>query len=158
MTRVQTNWAPFLDDIALAFLRWKYPDNVESVDTTPPLSGDSTMNETTLEFEIETIDLYNLTTLVTITRSQDVTVSESLVRNGWLGASPINPSIAISLKTLELFRRLRLRKASLSVEAFAKVLCDLYSVCHFSIIDILIYIITSDSVSTALPKCVRRCL
>jgi hypothetical protein len=129
LTRIQANWAPFLDSMTLAFLRWKYPDNVGSVNVAPPSpSGDSTMNDTTLAFEVETIDLYNLTMVATITRSGNATVAESLVQNGWLGASPINPSIAISLKTLELFRRLRLRKASFSVEAFAKVLCDLYSV------------------------------
>jgi hypothetical protein len=81
-------------------------------------------------FEIETLDLYDLRKMVTITRSQEMSVSECLVQNGWLGTSPINPSLAISLKTLELFRRLCLHKASPSVEAFTKVLCDLYSVCQ----------------------------
>ncbi|KAF9489129.1 hypothetical protein BDN71DRAFT_1402123, partial [Pleurotus eryngii] len=46
---------------------------------------------------------------------------------GYLGMTPITPNLAISLKTLELFRRLRLRKASLSVEAFAKVMCNYYN-------------------------------
>ncbi|KAH7904203.1 hypothetical protein BJ138DRAFT_1239965, partial [Hygrophoropsis aurantiaca] len=38
------------------------------------------------------------------------------------------PSLAFSLPTLELYRRIRLRKPSFSVEAFAKVLCDLYGI------------------------------
>lgn len=45
-----------------------------------------------------------------------------------MGNGPINPSIAISLKTLDLYRIIRQRKPSFSFEAFAKVLCDLYTV------------------------------
>ena len=56
---------------------------------------------------------------------------EALVKNGYLGNTPMTPSLAISLKTLELFRRIRLRKSSFSAEAYAKVLCDLYSVCTY---------------------------
>jgi hypothetical protein len=54
--------------------------------------------------------------------------------SGYLGATPHSPTIAISLSTLELYRRLRLRKPSLSVEAFTKVLCDLYHVRIFYIL------------------------
>ena len=44
------------------------------------------------------------------------------------GNKPLNPSLAISIRMLELYRRLRLQKPSFSVEVFAKVVCDLYSV------------------------------
>ncbi|KAG2361657.1 hypothetical protein BDR07DRAFT_1451498 [Suillus spraguei] len=54
------------------------------------------------------------------------TAAEALVLSGYLGATPHSPTIAISLLTLELYRCLRLRKPSLSIEAFAKVICDLY--------------------------------
>lgn len=56
--------------------------------------------------------------------------AEALVLAGYLGTTPQTPSIAISITTLELYRRLRLRKPSLSVEAFSKVICDLYEVRH----------------------------
>ncbi|KAI0684178.1 hypothetical protein BC835DRAFT_1409208 [Cytidiella melzeri] len=48
------------------------------------------------------------------------------MRHGFLAKSPSKPTIAISLKTLELLYRLRQRKASYSIEAFTKVLCDYY--------------------------------
>ena len=163
LTRLHSNWIPFLDAVTSAFLHWKYPNTVDADNVTcslPSSAFDSSIDvdmeptPSILMFEIETIDLYELERVVTITRSQEMTVAESLVRNGWLGTSPINPSIAVSLKTLELFRRLRLRKASLSVEAFAKVLCDLYSVRQMSCFLLILCDFRSDSISTALPKCV----
>ena len=57
-----------------------------------------------------------------------MTAVKALMIQGYLATSPVDPTLAISIKTLELFRRLRCRKASLSVEAYAKVLCDLYAV------------------------------
>ncbi|PSS34067.1 hypothetical protein PHLCEN_2v1892 [Hermanssonia centrifuga] len=53
-------------------------------------------------------------------------VPSSPFKAGYIGVSPINPSLAISIKTLELYRQLHLRKVSFSAEAFAKVLCDYY--------------------------------
>ena len=53
---------------------------------------------------------------------------EALALSRYLGNKPLNPSLAISIRTLELYRRLRLQKPSFSVEVFAKVVCDLYSV------------------------------
>ncbi|KAI0686688.1 hypothetical protein BC835DRAFT_1417541 [Cytidiella melzeri] len=50
------------------------------------------------------------------------------MRYGYLAKTSSRPTVAISLKTLELLYRLRQRKASYSVEAFAKVLCDYYQI------------------------------
>lgn len=74
------------------------------------------------------LDLYTLVSTATISRTADMTTGQALVLNGYLATSPVNPSVAVDIKTLELFRRLRAHKASFSVEAFAKVLCDLYMV------------------------------
>ncbi|KAG2101883.1 uncharacterized protein F5147DRAFT_746939 [Suillus discolor] len=41
---------------------------------------------------------------------------------------PHNPSIAVSLRTLEHYCLIRLRKPSFSIEAFSKVICDSYSI------------------------------
>lgn len=57
-----------------------------------------------------------------------LSVAEALVVNGYLGTTPVTPAVAISLKTLELLRRIRLVKASFSLEAFAKLVCYYYSV------------------------------
>ena len=66
---------------------------------------------------------------VTIFRSATSTSAPvDLAEHGFLAKSPRSPKIAVGFRTLELFHRLRLRKASLSFEAFTKVLCDYYQV------------------------------
>ncbi|KAG2120942.1 uncharacterized protein F5147DRAFT_741824 [Suillus discolor] len=80
------------------------------------------------DFEIECIDIYTLSNTTHIQCHTNVkTVSEALVLNSYIGATPESPSIAISLRTLELYYRIRLQKPSFSAEAFMKVLCDLYN-------------------------------
>lgn len=52
----------------------------------------------------------------------------SLIRRGLLGCSPVDPSVAFSLNTLELYHRLRRRHGQLSIQTMARVLCDLQDV------------------------------
>jgi hypothetical protein len=125
-----------------AFLQWKYPmANMQPPPTTstPALSpvntgealahGGPPATVESYDFTINTIDVFSLNTTATIKRSESSkSVAVALVLQGFIGSSPEQPTLAVSLKTLELFRRIRMRKASFSVEAFAKVICDLYSV------------------------------
>jgi hypothetical protein len=107
--------------MAATYLKWKYPSPLAS---TTPLSEDPTLN-----FDIDIVDVYSLDSMARIMRSSDSkSPLEALVLQGFLGNAPLNPSIAVSIKTLELYRRIRMRKSSFSVEAFAKVIYDLYAV------------------------------
>lgn len=112
------NWAPMMEDLADALLAWKY-------------SSDTGLESTVTgyEFTIDVIDLYTLKASSLIPRSDTQSAQRALVMNGFLGSTPLSPSLAVSLKTLELLRKIRLCKPSFSIEAFAKVLCDLYNVC-----------------------------
>ncbi|KAG2151616.1 uncharacterized protein EDB93DRAFT_1240001 [Suillus bovinus] len=90
-----------------------------------------TPNSSNYSFSINTVDIFTLSTHATFHRSEDsLSPVQSLVSAGFLGNVPHNPSIAISLRTLEHYRLLRLRKPSLSIEAFAKVICDSYSIAY----------------------------
>jgi hypothetical protein len=104
-----------MEDLADAYLEWRYnPEHVPSSDE---------------NITIRSFDLFTLDPTVCIHRSRDcISTARVIVKQGFLGNSPVSPSAAISLKTLELFRRIRLRKGSFSVEAFAKVICDFYMV------------------------------
>ncbi|KAI9063698.1 hypothetical protein FKP32DRAFT_1676382 [Trametes sanguinea] len=117
--RVETmekNWAPLIPTLVDAYLAWRYPPSTPAdLDIDPDYS-----------FTIDVIDIYNLTASTTITRSADCSAAVALVRHGYLGNAPVHPSLAISLKTLELFRCLKLVKASFSAEAFAKLICYQY--------------------------------
>jgi len=83
------------------------------------------------EVEILVIDIYTLSTSVKISCAGDQTTASTLASLGFIGNAPFHPSVAFSMKTLELYRILRRRKPSFSIEAFVKVVCDLYMVRTF---------------------------
>ena len=129
LTRKCQNWDPVIPSLMESYADWKYgpstthspsPMEVDSSTVTPP-SG-------THDFSLPVLDIYTLDTSITIPCSGEELPIAALIKNGYLGNTPVTPSLAISLKTLELFRRIRLRKSSFSVEAFVKVVCDLYAI------------------------------
>ncbi|KAJ3514979.1 hypothetical protein NMY22_g14574 [Coprinellus aureogranulatus] len=126
-TRFDAQWDAHLDGMADAYLRRRYPS--PSTPGADEISSDKPARPASdLDIKIAVVDLYTLTTEAVIPRRDDQVTAVALVDAGYLGNSPVTPSIAISLKTLDLFKILRQRKASFSTEAFAKVLCDLYQV------------------------------
>ena len=111
------NWKPRVPLLTSAYLRWKYPK--ASPDPSPSPSS---------EVDINVLDIFSNVTSVKIPIAGDQSFAEALVDAGYLGTTPIYPTLAISLRTLELFRVIRLFKASFSVEAFAKMICYMYYV------------------------------
>lgn len=102
------------------FLRWRRG---------APLACEEGATPESPSFSIDVLDFYTLTTTATIPMDSSCeTRAEALVLSGYLGTVPLQPSLAVSLKTLELLRCLRLFKASFSIEAFAKLMCHYYSV------------------------------
>ncbi|CDO74426.1 hypothetical protein BN946_scf184764.g2 [Trametes cinnabarina] len=112
------NWRPLLPQLVDAYVHWRYGTSSNIGAAAEPSDYD---------FDLETIDIYNPARTTTIRRSAaDVSIAEVLVRNGFLGTVPLFPSRAVSLKTLELLRIIRLFKPSFSIEAFTKVICHVY--------------------------------
>ncbi|KAI9068752.1 hypothetical protein FKP32DRAFT_1671949 [Trametes sanguinea] len=113
---MEKNWSPLLPQLTDMFLTWRYPPSESApVDIDPEDF-----------FDIDVIDIYGLQTLVTITRGPDELAVIALAHHGYLGNSPVNLSLAISFKMLELFCCIKLVKASFSAEAFAKLVCYQY--------------------------------
>lgn len=54
-------------------------------------------------------------------------LNAALLEHGYLGATPVRPAIAFSIRTLLLFGRLRIR-ARTGKHNFARVLCDLHNI------------------------------
>ncbi|KAJ4463848.1 hypothetical protein C8J55DRAFT_443245 [Lentinula edodes] len=77
-------------------------------------------------FTIDVVDIHTLAREATISRGEETKAAVALVYAGYLGTSPELPSLAVSLKTLELYYTLCLFKLSFSIEAFAKTMCHLY--------------------------------
>ncbi|KAG1729165.1 hypothetical protein EDB19DRAFT_1913537 [Suillus lakei] len=115
LIRLHANWALIVSTLTSGYLKWKYSPPPEDSEACP------------FDFLINVINIYTLVTTANIHSAATIeTAAEALVLSGYLGAIPHSPTITISLSTLELYRCLRLRKPSLSIEAFAKVICDLY--------------------------------
>ena len=93
----------------------------------PPV-GDTPDPATSTEIEILIIDIYTLSTSVKVSCVGDQTMASTLAGLGFIGNAPFHPSVAVSIKTLKLYRILCRRKPSFSIEAFVKVISDLYMV------------------------------
>ena len=130
LERQQSNWKAVIPSLIEGFLKWKYPEPLTTDGSTPTTDPAPAVDAdpVSYDFSIDCVDLYSLSTSIFIPRTSSMTAVEAIMNQGYLATSPVDPTLAISIKTLELFRRLRSRKASLSVEAYAKVLCDLYGV------------------------------
>lgn len=127
MTHLYENWKHRLPKLAELFVKWKYPSSPTSaVPSTPPQSQHAPTSE--YNFSVRVIDLYTLDQTVQGHQLDDEDVPEALMRMGYLAATPERPSLAFSLKTLELFRCIRLFKPSFSAEAFIKMTSHYYIV------------------------------
>lgn len=94
--------------------------DVQEQDMSDPLRPSS--------FTIDVYDIFTTVPTASIPLEAADSPAEALVQSGYLGATPIYPSVAISLTTLELLRCIRLYKASFSIEAYAKLVCYYYGV------------------------------
>lgn len=124
VSNMDNRWQALLPRLVPTYLRWKY---AASPSERPNESAPLDQSET-YDFSIECLDMWSMQTSINVSRNSEERVAEALVACGYLGATPDQPSIAISLDTLEHFRHLRLVKASFSVEAFTKLLCYRYTV------------------------------
>ncbi|KAF9030670.1 hypothetical protein BDP27DRAFT_1246108 [Rhodocollybia butyracea] len=113
--RFNDAWASIIDELVDEYIRWKYS----------PVHGPCSPNS--WDFSIQVIDIYSPTRETTIYRDSETKATSALVQAGYLPASPEPPSIAVSLRTLELLHAIRLFKPNFSIEAFAKTVCHLHS-------------------------------
>lgn len=76
---------------------------------------------------VRLVDISGIYDVPTVALGGDAPLNASLLRRGYLGSSPVNPTIAFSLRILALFLRLRLR-ARTGKHNFARVLCDIHNI------------------------------
>lgn len=75
-------------------------------------------------------NIYTARTLRSVSQKHEQLANAALLEIGLLGCSPVTPSTAIHLSTLELYYRLRRRHPRLSIQSMVKSLCDLHDVSH----------------------------
>ncbi|EUC55579.1 hypothetical protein RSOL_123660, partial [Rhizoctonia solani AG-3 Rhs1AP] len=118
-------WSSQYEDLADAYLLF----NASSPNREPPtsISVNEEGSEESETFTVEAVDIFARYS-VPITHSCAGGRNVALVRAGYISPSPTNPTTAISIRTLDLFKFLRQRQPQLSIQAFAKTLCDLHTV------------------------------
>ena len=128
LSAAHANWKEQMSLLTEAYLAFQHPIEGKEDSRTIELTG-----------TIRVLDFYTLQNEVEYSVRAGQRTSEALVSAGYLPNSPTSPSIAISIKTLELLRSLRLFKASFSTEAFTKLICHSYLVsAHISIHSLLV--------------------
>lgn len=133
-------WNPLIDPLASAFLTWKYgkppvkekSGHPEQAPTSTPSDSHEAPNAVPdIDCTVAVYDIFSMKSSVTIMRpSTSTSIPVDLAAHGYLAKTPLFPTVAVGFQTMEHFHRLRLRQASLSIEAFTKVICDHYQVCR----------------------------
>ncbi|RXW18867.1 hypothetical protein EST38_g6987 [Candolleomyces aberdarensis] len=121
-TQFHENWGNIDDLASSAFAQWK------ASSAGPPMTTPRQLLSTDINFTMELIDMFTQETQLNVTVPDNETIVPHVIAQGYLATTPINPLVAILLQTLEFYKILRERKPSFSVEAFTKVLCDLYEI------------------------------
>lgn len=120
-------WDELIEDLTDAFVRWQYPS--QHLSDVPAMVVEHAADTTDYKYTVYVYCIFTLEEECTVTRLPESTSPAlDLLAHGYVAATPRTPNVAISVKTLRLLHHLRLRKPSLSIEAFTKVICDFYKV------------------------------
>ncbi|KAK7680601.1 hypothetical protein QCA50_016383 [Cerrena zonata] len=104
-------------------MQWKHSPRHE----TPDPSTDT--RNTQYPYHVSVVEIFTMEEDLTIFQRPDSTcVAIDLALHGFLAKTPSKPQVAVGFRTLAIFHQIRLRKASLSVEAFTRVICDYYDI------------------------------
>ncbi|KAG1852223.1 hypothetical protein F4604DRAFT_1933797 [Suillus subluteus] len=99
-----------MQDLVSAYLQWKLHEAL----------GIPPVNLGSFEFQVNTIDVFASMSSIPVPQAAEELANISLINVGLIGCSPIQPTIAISLKCLKLYHQIRRRKPSFSVQAMVK--------------------------------------
>ncbi|KAI5987211.1 hypothetical protein EDD15DRAFT_2136971, partial [Pisolithus albus] len=78
--------------------------------------------------DIELVDIFTRRKATLISRPHHPFPNENLISHGYLGCSPVFPSIAFSLRTLSAFRQAHRTCPRFTIQAQCKTLCHLHSI------------------------------
>jgi len=92
-----------------------------------------------------------------IAQPHHVFPNENLIYHGYLGCLPVYPTVAISLRTLAIFRQAHRTCPRFSIQAQCKMLCYLHNVSQYFAFNLLrIYSRTGALSSISFPSVLSR--
>ncbi|KAG6377662.1 hypothetical protein JVT61DRAFT_14427 [Boletus reticuloceps] len=102
-------------------------DGLPPVDDNEPVDVDSEDNPTPVSLsDIELVDLFTCRNATLISQPHHIYPNETLIYHGYLGCSPIFPSVAILLRTLAAFQQAHRVCPRFTIQAQCKMLCHLH--------------------------------
>ncbi|KAI6022393.1 hypothetical protein PISMIDRAFT_115201, partial [Pisolithus microcarpus 441] len=84
--------------------------------------------------EIELVDIFSRRKASLMARPHHTFPNENLIYHGYLGCSPVYLTVAISLRTLTIFRQVCHACPCFSIHAQCKTLCHLHNVRQFHVV------------------------
>ena len=127
-------WDKYIDRLTDSYMTWKFSNKEPVSACVPSLTGEK------YPYSLTVFDIFTMEEELTVYRPETSDCPAiDFALNGYMTKTPVKPEVAIGFRTLELFHRLRLRKPSLSIEAFTKVICDYYEVNFAVSPDLMLY-------------------
>ncbi|RDB19588.1 hypothetical protein Hypma_013286 [Hypsizygus marmoreus] len=122
---IQTgHWELQMDRLVQAFLDFRLRDGGEGTPISPG-------NLTNVVYDIEVVDSFFRRSEAIHAFPGDLYPNETLLRHGYLGCSPLQPMLAISVRALSTYRQTHRTSPRFSIEAQCKTLCHLHNVPYF---------------------------
>ncbi|KAF8521797.1 hypothetical protein BU17DRAFT_87722 [Hysterangium stoloniferum] len=120
---------PLLYEVYMVF---KYGSDATQADISDAgnIAGGIQMEQGLDKFTIAVLGLqgYNAVCSLAHNKCEHTFLNQTLILHGFLGTSPIMPSLAFHLKDLEIYRRCCLRCPQFSLQQWVKVICDLSNI------------------------------
>ncbi|KAJ3575677.1 hypothetical protein NP233_g931 [Leucocoprinus birnbaumii] len=79
-------------------------------------------------FKVQVLDMFRIFTLSTGIRDPDTGISAALLQRGLVPCTPKRPSLAVTVRVLEFYRKLHLRSPHVSIQPYVKTLCDIFGI------------------------------
>lgn len=131
LIRFHTAWESVYPDMVQAYLEW----HCQGTPTTPaditfhsPIKIYDLFGEINSIVPNKALSLFVDTSTKSFPAAPTRSLTATLVRHGYIGNAPHHPSVAFSIKVLELFRVLNTRAPGLSLLKYLQGLCELYKV------------------------------
>ncbi|KZT18099.1 hypothetical protein NEOLEDRAFT_1080998 [Neolentinus lepideus HHB14362 ss-1] len=115
-------WAEQYTDLVDAYLVYGLHECDGLVSEDMAVEGESN------EFAIEVVDIFGRAMRTFAPLPTDIYHNTALIRHGYIGASPIRPTVAISIRTLAVYRQTHRTCPQLSIQAEVRKLCHLHKV------------------------------
>ncbi|TDL13405.1 hypothetical protein BD410DRAFT_810579 [Rickenella mellea] len=118
-------WNDQMESLVDAYLEYNAQDCNESTDRDRDMAPETKSSQS---FQIEVVDLFRRKIQHFLPCDSEKYANVTLVRYGCIGASPLHPTIAITLRTLAVYRSTHRVCPRLSIQAEVRKLCHMHKV------------------------------